>query len=206
MLSPDPDRPDRPANAREAKAELDAHLARLQAEAPRRGLGAAKGAFVDHVARLAERYGERLFVCFDDPRVPPTTDPLEGFFGEFKGFLKKCSGRGSTANSVVQSLGGDLLLAYHEANELKSFPGFDVDGLDPAAFQRVRAELAKAEVPARRRRSFVRNLEDNLGRLMERWRRRRASPPASASPRSPRPNAAQPAPACRETPAASLRL
>jgi hypothetical protein len=139
----------------------------LQAKTPRMGLSAASGHFVDHLVTLAERYGSHLFVCFDDPRVPSTTDELEGFFGEYKAFVKRSTGRGSTANGVVQSLGSDLLVAFHDAKHRRSFPG--ELPVDPAAFRNARQALAEAEAPARRRRSLVRNLDDNLARLAQRW-------------------------------------
>jgi hypothetical protein len=166
VISPSPDRPDRPGSAAEAQARLESYLQRLQAEAPRTGLGAADGHFVDHVVKLSRRYGSHLFVCFDDPRIPSTTDELEGFFGQFKSFVKRVTGRGSTANGLVQSLGDSLLRAFHDVKNRRILPG-DLP-VDASAFRDARQEITKAEAPARRRRSLVRSLDRNLEHLVTR--------------------------------------
>jgi hypothetical protein len=140
------------------------------------GLGAADGHFVDHVVKLSERYAPHIFVCFDDPRIPSTTDELEGFFGQFKGFVKRVTGRGSTANGLVQSLGDSLLCAFHDAKNRRSPPG--EFAIDASAFNDARQAISKGEAPARRRRSLVRSLDQNLEHLVTRWR----TPAAATAP------------------------
>ena len=110
-LSNAPDRTDRPVSANAAQASFDAYLARL-AETPRAGLAAATGAFIDTLIERSQRYGAHLFVCFDDPRIPATTNALEGFFGRVKALQRRSLGAGSTTNSVVTNLGAELLVAY----------------------------------------------------------------------------------------------
>ena len=114
-LSSSPDRLDRPASADEARRRFEAHLGDLAAAAPRAGLGAATGHFVDDLVRRYGRYGEHLFCCFDDPRFPATTDDLEGFFGSAKRFVRGAGGCGTTTNSVATTLGADALRvrAFH---------------------------------------------------------------------------------------------
>jgi hypothetical protein len=165
-ISADPDRPDRPSDSTEAQARLDAYIAKLSAEVPRHGLGAATGHFVDHLAELNERYKGHLFVCFDDPRVPPNTNKLEGFFGRAKRPLRKACGTGSTANSVAQNVGGDYLAAFAlaEKNDRSLVP----DKLDASfleRFREARARIAAAEAPTTRRRSLVRSFEKHVARL-----------------------------------------
>ena len=82
--------------------------------------------------------------------------------------MRSCTGRGSTANSLAQNLGGHLLKAYGAARR-SGLPAV-VDGADLAAFRRARRELDAAEAPARQRRSYVRNLDGHLARLVARLR------------------------------------
>jgi hypothetical protein len=167
IISPDPDRPDRPANARDAEASLLAYVERLEATTPRTGLGAATGDFVDHVATLARRYASHLFVCFDDERIPATTNEIERFFGLVKRFLRRVSGASSTATGVAQNLGPEILVAFQGAKNLAE--RIDELGIDPAAFAAARASIDATEQPIRQRRSYVRHLDANLERLQDRW-------------------------------------
>lgn len=166
-ISADPERTDRPKSAADAEQRFDAFLGNLCAKAPRNGLGAATGRFVDHIAALAQRYGKHLFVCFDDPRVPPSTNQLEGFFGRAKRRLRQATGAGSTANSVAQNVAGGYLAAF----ALTESQGRSVaDRLDASflpSFQEARARLAAEEAPTTRRRSLVRHFDRHLARL---WR------------------------------------
>ena len=50
--------PDRPATTAEAQARFAAHLDHLAESAPRVGLGATTGAFVDDPIKRASRYGD----------------------------------------------------------------------------------------------------------------------------------------------------
>jgi hypothetical protein len=160
-ISPAQDRPDRPANASEAEARLTAYIAKLEAST----LGTSSEDFVNHVATLARRYASHLFVCFDDERIPPTTNELEGFFGAVKRYLRKATGNASTANGLAQNLGPELLVAFPEARRLIH----DLE-IDPEAFANARANIDEVEQPIRLRRSYVRHLELNLGRLLGRWK------------------------------------
>jgi len=103
-LSNDPDRPDRPETAEEAQARFEAHLEELAALTPRAGLAAPTGAFIDDLIKRYGRYGDHLFKCFDDDRIPSTSNDLEGFFGVSKQVLRHALGCGSTSNSVVSNL------------------------------------------------------------------------------------------------------
>lgn len=136
----------------------------MSAEAPHKGLGAATGHFADNLAELVDRYKEHLFVCFDDPRVPPNTNELEGFFGRAKRPLRRACGTGSTANSVAQNVGGGYLAAFALAESNRSF----LDELDDTflpRFRAARARIAAEEAPMTRRRSLVRNFDRHLARL-----------------------------------------
>jgi len=167
-ISADPDRHDRPENAADAQDRLDAYVGRLSGEAPRNGLGAATGHFVENIAALVERYKEHLCVCFDDPRVPPSTNMLEGFFGRAKRPLRRACGTGSTANSVAQNVGGDYLAAFAVAERKDRSLLLDKLGDDEtflAQFSTARARIAAEEAPMTRRRSLVRSFDEHVARL-----------------------------------------
>lgn len=164
-----PDRPDLPASAEEAQRRFEAHLDALAEGAPRAGLGAATGDFIDDLVRRYTRYGFHLFCCFDDPRIPATTNELEGFFGAAKSLVRGAAGCGSTTNSVVTNLGADALQAYHQVSQpgaISRIASADISGED---FIRARARLSNVEAPATRQRSMVRSLRRRLGDLRDAW-------------------------------------
>jgi hypothetical protein len=158
--------------ATEAQARFEAHLEHLEVTAPRAGLGAATGAFIDDLTERYGRYGEHLFKCFDDPRIPATTNVLEGFFGSSKHVLRQALGCGSTSNSVVSNLGAEALIACNQMQQ----PGALVDMVNavnasssPADFLAARAKIAINEAPRIHQRSMVRHLEKHLDRLRNDW-------------------------------------
>lgn len=169
-ISSRPDRADPPADASEAKAGLDDLLKELQAEAPRFGLGAATGAFVDHVAGVAARYGEFIFTCFDYPLLPSDTNELEGYFGSSKSQLRSALGTSSTAGSVAKNLGGDYLEAFATARRLSGEALFEqIDAGSDADFAGAREAVRTAERPATLRRSRRRAPQRHLDDLLTRW-------------------------------------
>ena len=159
----------RPASAAEARRRFEAHLDALAANAPRSGLGAATGHFIDDLVQRYSRYGEHLFHCFDDPRIPATTNELEGFFGSAKRFVRCATGCGSTTNSVVTNLGADALLAYHHFSKPGAVERLAGAEFTEEQFREARTRLAEAEAPAIRQRSMTRNLKSHLARLRDFW-------------------------------------
>ena len=168
-LSNAPDRPDRPQNAEEAQARFQAYLEDLSILTPRAGLAAPTGAFIDDMIRRYRRYGSHLFVCFDDPRIPATSNELEGFFGCAKQDLRHALGSGSTTNSVVSNLGADALLAYHQLQQPGAVQQLVSSESSRPAFLAARSELSAREAPMVRQRSMVRHLDRHLCRLKESW-------------------------------------
>lgn len=162
------DRPDRPTTGDEAHARLLDHLEQLKSVTPRAGLSAATAAFVEHLTNLTARWGRNLFHCFDNPRIPPTSNELEGFFGVSKRFIRQITGNSSTSNSLVQNLGESFLLTMfqvHHAPLTLEETEVDLDALEEA-----RAQLTREETPARRRRSLVRHPTRHIDDLLARWR------------------------------------
>jgi len=168
-LSVAPDRPDRPASAEEAQRRFETFLDTLANSAPRSGLGAATGDFIDDLVRRYARYGEHLFCCFDDPRIPPTTNELEGFFGAAKSLVRGAAGCGSTTNSIVTNLGADALQAYHLVRQPETMSRIASTDISNEDFFKARARLADVEAPATRQRSMVRSLRRRLDGLRDAW-------------------------------------
>jgi hypothetical protein len=167
VLSTAPDREDRPGTAAEARAAWNKHLAGLEAT-PRMGLAAATGAFIDSIVTRARRYEHNLFHCFDDPRIPASTNALEQFFGISKRAVRHALGSGSTSNSVVANLGAEPLLALHQLRNQRVMTRAPTRTV--AAFRAARQELAELEAPGIHRRSLVRNLDRHLHGLRDRLR------------------------------------
>jgi hypothetical protein len=168
-LSNSPERLDRPATAAQAQARFKAYLDHLAASAPRAGLGASTGAFTDDLVKRAGRYGDHLFKCFDDPRIPATSNDLERFFGGSKQALRHALGCGSTTNSVLTNLGDEALVAYQYMQQSEAPTVLAVAALSPTDFQAARARIASQEEPIILQRSMVRNLPRHLDRLRSAW-------------------------------------
>jgi len=144
------------------------YLGELQRRTPQAGLSAKTAEFVVHIVEIVGRYGEHLFTCFDEERIPATTNDLEGFFGISKRAFRKTLGTGSTTNCVVTNLGAEALMALQQMrkqNPSETFPG----PINLSAYQKARAELDELERPARQRRSYLRDQGKHLVALLERW-------------------------------------
>ena len=165
-LSAAPDRTDRPASAAAARASWDAHLVEL-AEMPRSGLASPTGQFIDSVIRRAERYSDHLFHCFDDARIPASSNGLEQFFGISKRILRHALGCGSTTNTVVANLGAEPLLALHQLRQPRAMHA--APSRPATDFEEARRKIADIEAPGVRRRSMVRHLGRHLHRLRSDW-------------------------------------
>jgi hypothetical protein len=166
-LSSAPDRQHRPKSAEEAKAIFDAHLEGL-ASTPRAGLAAPTATFIDTILDRAKRYREHLFPCFDDARIPATTNALEGFFGRTKATMRRAAGAGSTTNNVVANLGAHVLIAYQLLRRPDALA--TVRDATPASFAAARRQLHRDEEPAVFRRSMVRHFHRHVERLRTVWK------------------------------------
>ena len=169
-ISPDPERTDAPSSGDEAHERLCELVARLQEEAPRAGLGASDGHFIDHVGGVAARYGRNLFYCFDDERIPSTTNGLEGFFGASKDQLRRALGTAKTTNGVAQNLGANYLIAFARTRAISRDELHQaVANITHDDYEIARQRLDAVEEPARLRRSRKRNPGCHLRDLLARW-------------------------------------
>ena len=166
-IVPDPEVHKRPS-ADQARTQVCAWLADLQAHTPRRGLNASTAHFIDHLVAMADRWSPHLFTCYTDPRIPATTHSLEGFFGCTKYKLRKALGRGSTVGSMMHHLEFSLLPLLPTAGQSPSSAGRPCSQMtfDPTTYRQARKSLDRQEQPAKLRRSSVRSLIDHLARLV----------------------------------------
>lgn len=170
VISADPERQDRPASGRDAESRLWEYFGQLEESTSRRGLSAATGAFIDHVVGVATRYGRNLFHCFDDLRIPATTNELEGFFGASKRTLRSSLGRSSTTGAVTQNLPEDFLLTFAQVkaaspDQLRK----QILSVPHEHYVAARQEIDQSEQPARKRRSVMRRFDDYLDDLLNAW-------------------------------------
>jgi hypothetical protein len=120
---------------------------------------------------VAERYGAHLCTCFDDNRIPATTNELEGFFGTAKRFLRRAMGTGNTSGSVVQNLGDEYLmaLAFASSHGGDAILG-SVCGSSWQDHKKDREEIADKERGSTLRRSRRRAPSRHLNELLAQWR------------------------------------
>jgi hypothetical protein len=169
-LSNAPDRVDLPKTAAEAQTRFQAYLERLSSETGHAGLASPTRDLVEHIKSAAARAGLHLFYCFDDPRIPGTTNKLEGFFGWSKHFERQVTGNASTTNCLVQNLGADHIMTVFEVKNGTSNLKLETLQVDYEAFKKARAEIEAKEAPARQRRSFVRRTSDHVAGVVARFK------------------------------------
>jgi len=169
-ISNAPDRDDRPSSAADAKTRFDRLLQDLAMSTPRTGLSVPTAVFIDDLIERAARYGDHLFVCFDNPKIPATTNGLEGFFGRIKATLRGALGAGSTTNTVMSNLGADVMLVYQYIRRPDALTTVRDPGATPADFSAARTRLDEKEAPGVLQRSIVRNFKRHLARLRDAWR------------------------------------
>lgn len=133
------------------------------------GLSRPTREFVASLLHRYCRYGSHLFECFDDPRIPATTNELESFFGKAKHSLRAALGCGSTTNSVVTNLGADALITFHQMRTGEPLEELTRKPLAVPSFVAARKRLNAAEAPSISRRSRVRHLDVHLKRLRRHW-------------------------------------
>lgn len=140
--------------------------------APQRGRGAYLRRFIQHAGNVTERYWSGLFHCYDDPRIPQTSNAIEQLFGKGKRALRACGGRMSTAVGPGSSGGSFFLfsVALHETTSREERE----DLLLRFSYEDYRASRAKQSVirgPEARRRQYARNPDAVIAKIEEEWER-----------------------------------
>jgi hypothetical protein len=161
-----------PPDGKTVRRQLFQFLSRKRREAPQRGRGAYLRRFIEHVQKVTRSYAKGLFHCYNDPRIPQTTNKLEGLNGAGKRNLRRCSGRKSTANGPGSSSGPMYMFAV----ALHTFmPVADIDELlreaiDPERYRAARRLLDEVRSPQAQRRSMLRDPDRYLESILARWR------------------------------------
>lgn len=152
------------------RRRLFSYLNRARRSAPQRGRGAYLRRFVEHAIAVTRRHAFGLFHCYDDPRIPQTSNDLEGLNGAGKRNLRRCGARGSTANGPGSSCGR----AYMMAVALNScIPSAELQTLLASVpteeYRKARACLDEIRAPSRRRRSMLRDPDKHLATILKNW-------------------------------------
>lgn len=159
-----------PQNGRCVRKHLFAYLTALRQRAPRRGRGAYQRRFVEHAQAVTRRYAKGLFHCYDDPRIPQTSNAIESLNGTGKMNLRRCAGRASTANGPGSSCGRAHMfaVALH-----RTMPADEVDQLlrnySVPKYRESKKALSEVRAPTAQRRSFLRNPIASLKRILGHW-------------------------------------
>lgn len=161
------------AHGRTVRRRVGSLLRRRLQQAPRRGKGARRRRFLEHVKKTARSYGRGLYYCYDDPRIPHTSNDIEGQNGTLKHHLRKVTGRASTAGGPMETA-PELLVPAIDAIRRKGAAIALASAhppVDPAAYAAARLKLARLREPARQYRSIQRNPQKHLTRALSHWLR-----------------------------------
>ena len=159
-----------PLDGRTVRRRLFAYLGRVRRNAPQRGRGAYLRRFAENAVAITRRYAFGLFHCYDDPRIPQTSNDLEGLNGAGKRNLRRCGARGSTANGPGSSCGRAYLIAValnacRSAAELQAL----LASVPTEEYEQARVRLDEIRAPSRRRRSMLRNPDKRLATILQNW-------------------------------------
>jgi hypothetical protein len=159
-----------PLDGASVRHQVHALLHERITRAPQRGKGARRLRFLQHVLAVTQRYDAGLYHCYNDPRIPPTSNDLEGQHGVFKHHLRKLAGRASTSGgpteTVAELLVGPIDAVHRHGTQTIRDAALDVK---PAAYAAARAKLARLREPARRYRSVQRAPQKHLDGALSSW-------------------------------------
>jgi hypothetical protein len=126
---------------------------------------------VEHFATVTRSYWSGLFHCYDVPDLPRTNNDLEQFFGAFRYYERRATGRKVAAPSLVVRGSARLLAAA--ITRQRPFSAADLAACDRQAWRALRATLddrQQARVAQRRFRAdpqaYLAELEQRLSYLV----------------------------------------
>lgn len=160
-----------PTDGRAVRRQLYSYLARKRREAPQRGRGAYLRRFAEHFQKVTRSYAPGLFHTYDDPRIPQTSNELEGINGAGKQNLRRCAGRPSTAHGPGASCGPIYMfgIALHRV-----LPELEINtlltGYDSRQYLDGRKLIEQIREPSKRRRSFLRRPFKRLTEILAKWK------------------------------------
>jgi len=156
-----------PPNGATVRRRLKRLLSRLLDAAPKRGKGAHLRRFLCHIRAVEARYGERLYHCYDDPRISQTTNELEAQHGVLKRHLRKATARTWNFGGPSESAAEFLVTALHTVRRSRSAIEL-VDSIttDHALYKEARTRLEQHSARARSYRSIQRDPSAHLERVL----------------------------------------
>lgn len=163
-----------PKGGNTIKKRLSSFLSTQLILAPTRGPGTYLRRFVEHAEKVTKSYWPGLFHCYDDPRIPQTSNSVEGIFGKGKRLLRACGGRKSTAVGPG-STGGSFFLfavAFHEVAPREEREALLMQ-YSKQEYKAARIRQREIRGPEARRRQYARNPESLLDSIGKRWEERR---------------------------------
>lgn len=152
------------------KKRLKSYLNTYEELAPQGGRGSSFRRFVENAWKVTRSYWDGLFHCYDDPRIPQTSNAIESLFGKGKRLLRKCSGKKSTANGPGSLNGGAFIVtvALHNAFGVVELEQF-LRAYQPEIYRQERQKLKTGSRQESRRRQFARQPEKFLNQILEKW-------------------------------------
>jgi hypothetical protein len=161
----------RPPDGVTVRRRLFTFLSRRRREAPQRGRGAYLRRFIEHVQKVTRSHAGGLFHCYDDPRIPHTSNDIESLNGLGKDNLRRCGGRTTTASGPGSSYGrsymfGVALNACLTRAELDAM----LREVTREEYRQARAFIEEIHAPAYRRRAFLRKPGKHLAEILARWK------------------------------------
>lgn len=159
-----------PKNGKIVQKRLSSFLDIQLLLAPSRGRGSYLRRFIEHAQKVTQSYWLGLFHCYDDPRIPQTSNTIEGLFGFGKRILRKCGGRKSTANGCGSAGGSFFLLtaALHACTPRKDREEL-LSGYSPKDYWDARQKQAQIRAPESKRRQYARTPDAYLERISQKW-------------------------------------
>jgi hypothetical protein len=136
-----------------------------RAAAPQRGKGARRRRFVEHVAAVAKRYDRGLYHCYDDTRIPQTSNQLEGKHGAGKKHERKVTGRASTSGGPMETAPEFHTVAL-DAIKRNAVKRSVLASVSDAEYSASRKALRVLMERSRRYRSIQRDPQKNLDRIV----------------------------------------
>ena len=121
--------------------------------------------------KVTRSYAGGLFHCYNDPRIPQTTNDIEGLNGLGKDNLRRCGGRTTTASGPGSSCGRSYMFGVALNACL---PPAELDAMlcevGREEFREARAQLEEIRAPAHRRRAMLRKPDKYLAGILTRWK------------------------------------
>jgi len=123
------------------------------------------------VQKVTRSYAKGLFHCYDDRRIPHTSNDLENLNGLGKDNLRRCGGRTTTASGPGSSWGrtymfGVALNACLTRTDLDAM----LCAVGREEYREARALIEEIHEPAYRRRAMLRKPDKYLARILARWK------------------------------------